>query len=265
MHAAPQPSSDPPPAPLALAALVAAGTLDPELGALLWILGGARVPAVVVAVEPGVAEPVRAALVGCLPADSRVIELDGEREDFSWMPESVELGWRRERPVPPARQNARPDAASTVMLAALEPGAGGTWGDRAHVAIRALAVGYSLLATTRGKRLEDVLGMLAARPVGAIDDELTRLGVVLTVEARPQGARVTAAHYLRPVVRDVNGHVQRRPPAVLATWDPAEDRFEDFSWGISDELAGRVGLRPVELERTQARLAVLLRTPAPRD
>ena len=41
--------------------------------------------------------------------------------------------------------------------------------------------------------------------------------------ARPatRAAAVTAAHYLRPVARDVHGHVQRLPPAVVAARDPA--------------------------------------------
>ncbi len=113
-----------------------------------------------------------------------------------------------------------------------------------------------MAATADGSRLEDVLGRLAAPPVSAVDDELTRLGVVLILGRTGSGSgerRVTAAHYLRPVSRDVHGHVQRLAPAVLATWDPARDRFEHFAWGILDELAGRIGRTPGELEREQAR------------
>ena len=50
-----------------------------------------------------------------------------------------------------------------------------------------------------------------------------------------------AAHYIRPVARDEHGHVQRLGPAVLATWDADHDRFEHFAWGITPELALRVG------------------------
>jgi hypothetical protein len=52
-----------------------------------------------------------------------------------------------------------------------------------------------------------------------------------------------AAHYVRPVSRDAHGHVQRLPPAVLATWDPHADRHEHFAWGIAPELAVRIGRR----------------------
>ena len=48
------------------------------------------------------------------------------------------------------------------------------------------------------------------------------------------------------------------PPAVLATWDPASNRFEHFAWGITAELADRIGMRPVDLEREQARRAETL-------
>jgi hypothetical protein len=59
---------------------------------------------------------------------------------------------------------------------------------------------------------------------------------------------VIAAHYLRPVARDVHGHVQRLGPAVLATWDPASDKFEQFGWGVTPELAIRVGRRAGDFE-----------------
>jgi hypothetical protein len=241
-----------------LADAIAAGTLDADLGALLWILVEARIPLIVSGGPEAGRAAILAACVEALPAGTRVVSLEGEREDFAWMPEAVELGWRRESGADPAQAARRATAGTTVMVADLDEGPGGTWGGRARVAIRALAVGYGMLATARGDRLEDVLGLLAAAPVEAIDDELTRLGVVLTIGDPGTGPRITAAHYMRPVVRDANGHVQRRPPAVLATWDPRTDTFEHFAWGVTDELAGRVGLRPTELEREQARRATIL-------
>jgi hypothetical protein len=106
--------------------------------------------------------------------------------------------------------------------------------------------------------------------VALTDDELTRLGVVLVlrayapapgdVQAGPE-RRVVAAHYVRPLVRDAHGHVQRLGPAVLATWDEREDDFEHFAWGILPELADRTGRRPgdfeIELERRRDYLAGL--------
>ena len=48
------------------------------------------------------------------------------------------------------------------------------------------------------------------------------------------------------------------PPAVIAAWDAANGRFEHFAWGITAELADRIGMRPAELEREQARRAETL-------
>ena len=45
-----------------------------------------------------------------------------------------------------------------------------------------------------------------------------------------------------------HGHVQRLGPAVLATWDPNLDRFEHFGWGVTPELAMRVGHKPGDFE-----------------
>ena len=73
---------------------------------------------------------------------------------------------------------------------------------------------------------------------------------------------MAAAHYVRPVARDTHGHVQRLGPAVLATWDPTEDAFEHFGWGITPELARRVG-RPagdfeIEVDRRRDHLEALV-------
>jgi hypothetical protein len=109
---------------------------------------------------------------------------------------------------------------------------------------------------------EDLAGVLTllARQ-GLSDDEASFLGVVLVV-ARPAETggepRVTAVHYLRPVVRDAGGHLRRRAPAVLATWEPQEDRWEHFAWGIVPDLAERCGMRAGDLEAEWLRRAEML-------
>jgi len=255
--------TEPPSAP-SLYAFIREGALDAELAALVSLTFEAGIP-IVVAGEPGTGrKALRDALLGLLPAGARMVRLAGEAEAFAWMVEAVELGWRHEGPwVPEAgadRVRARDGDAPTVLVADLEDGSGAaTWGERARLAVRSLAVGYGLAATAAGTRLEDVLGRLAAAPVGAIDDELTRLGVVLILGRDDAGAsRLLAAHYLRPVARDAHGHIQRLPPAVLATWNPSAGRFDHFAWGVVGELAGRTGRRPAEFEREQAVRARLL-------
>ena len=249
---------------LALASLVADGTLDGELAALVVLLLDARVP-VIVAGQPGRArDALAAALVATLPANLVPIELAGEAEEFEWLPEAVELGWRPERHVVPAagRDAVRRASAGSTIIVARDLGGSGTratGGERARLAVRALAVGYGLIATVDAPDLEGVLKRLHQPPVQTDEDERSRLGVVLAVGEVAPGARVLAAHYVRPVARDLHGHVQRLPPAVLATWNLTTDTFDHFAWGVLPELADRTGRRPVELEREQARLAGSLR------
>jgi hypothetical protein len=248
------------PVPPALAALVRDGVLDAELAALVWLAYDAGAP-VMVAGEPAAARTaVRDAVAALADRHRPRVRLAGDAETFAWMPEAAELGWRTEAQA--ARLAAvgalsSPTMRGAVMVADLVPdpadGVVPTWGERGRLAIRALTVGYGLAATAGGDRLEDVLGRLSAAPVGAIDDELTRLGIVLILGPDAGGrTRVRAAHYLRPVARDVHGHVQRLAPAVLATWSDKTARFDHFAWGVIDELAGRAGVRPLAFEREQA-------------
>ncbi len=213
------------------------------------------IPVVVAGGSRGERTAVRDALGSAVHPDTPVVRLAGAAEDFAWMPQAGELGWRS--PGPP-----RAGTPGAVMIASLEEDEGGPgWGEAARLAIRALTAGYSMLATAAGASLADVLGRLALAPVGAGDDELTRLGVVLVLEAGP---RVGIAHYLRPAARDPGGHVQRPAPAVLAAWNPATGRYDHFAWGVTAELAGRLGSRPLALEREQARRASAISAAATR-
>jgi hypothetical protein len=122
-----------------------------------------------------------------------------------------------------------------------------------------------MVATMAAERLEEVLDRLGSGSVGADPDELSRLGLVLVVRAVDREPvddeaprRVAVAHYLRPVVRDAHGHVQRMPPALLAAWDERTDVIEHFAWGILPELAAIAGRRAVEFERELARRAEYL-------
>ena len=124
--------------------------------------------------------------------------------------------------------------------------------------MRALAVGYGMLATMVGGGLEDALNILHDPAVGTDADERSRLGVVLAIEGGDHGPRVLAAHYVRPVAFDTQGHVQRLPPAVLATWNADAAAWDDFAWGATADLAGRTGVGPADFEREQASRAVTI-------
>jgi hypothetical protein len=128
----------------------------------------------------------------------------------------------------------------------------------ARIAVRAASIGYGLFAIVDADGLDTVFATLRRPPIAVTDDELSRLGVVLVLD-RGSGTATTViavAHYVRPVVRDEHGHVQRLGPAVLATWDSATERFEHFGWGITPELALRVGRKAgdfeIEVDRRRA-------------
>ena len=135
----------------------------------------------------------------------------------------------------PARRwvvlDAEEEGVSAERLAALLRGGAG--------------VGITLAADD----LEAVLESLMAG--GLPEDAVRRLGIVAIAEEAPQGLRCTAVHYLRPTERDAQGHLQRRPPAVLAAWDERGDTFEDYAWGITPELADRVDRTQADLEERQ--------------
>ena len=263
-----------PPEPRSIVELIRSGTLDAELGGLLWLLLEARVPLVVAAQRSRTGKTTLLnALLDFLPAATRRVELAGITETFDWLPHARELGWRSDAVVAgDSPREAATDPTSSVLVAAelSDHLPSYTWGDAARVAIRAVSVGYGLAATIHADSLEEVFDALHRPPVALTDDELSRIGVVVVVRALtpPPGdtnsgpmRRVAAAHYVRPVARDQHGHVQRLGPAVLATWDPNEDEFEHFAWGVIPELAERTGRRAgdfeAELERRRDYLAGL--------
>ena len=90
--------------------------------------------------------------------------------------------------------------------------------------------------TVGGGALEDVLEATRIDPA--------TLGVVLILRQD----RVVAAHYVRPPLRDAGGHIRPQNPAVLATWDDTLATFEHFAWGITPDLAQRVGRHAGDFE-----------------
>jgi archaeal flagellar protein FlaI len=249
-----------PPEPRSIVELIRAGTLDTELAAQLWLLIEARVPLVVAAEAQGAGKStLLGALLDFLPPSVRIVELAGESETFAWLPQASDLGWPGVARPAPSGEPIRPQ--TTVILAQELSNhlPAYTWGEAARVAVRAASIGYGLAATIHADSLDDVFDDLGRPPVKLADDELSHLGVVLVLRRVEGGRRrLVAAHYVRPVARDLHGHLQRLGPAVLATWDPATDTFEHFGWGIMPELALRVGRRPGDFEIEQDRRRDLL-------
>ena len=224
---------------MSVVALIRSGTLDAELAGLLWLMLEGRVP-LLVAGGPRLAgkTTLLTGLLDFLPPTAERIVLRGAREDFDWLDDA--------------------DPSRGYLLASELSGHTPLylWGPGARVAIRAIGRGFGLGATLHADSLEGVFSELRRPPVGTSDDELSLVGVVLILgtlaspdlNGEPR-RRVVAAHYVRPVARDQGGHIQRLGPAVLATLDPQQDAFEHFAWGITPELALRVGRRPGDFEQ----------------
>jgi hypothetical protein len=239
-----------PPESRSIADLLRAGTLDAELAATIWLLVEGRVPLIVAGEGSGAGRTtLLSALLDFVPAGIRIVELRGAAETFDWLPQASELGWPGIAHRPASGPPTRPEDAVLLAVEVSDRGTEATWGEAARVAIRAASIGYGLAATIPAGSLDEVFAQLRAAPVGLVDDELSRLGVVLVVLDTDDGRRrVSAAHYVRPVARDAHGHLQRLGPAVLATWDPATDTFEQFGWGVTPELATRIGRRAGDFE-----------------
>src|SRR3954452_18111606 len=210
--------------PTAITTLLHDGWLDAELAGLLWLLVEGRTPVVVVGRDAAARDGVLEALAALLPDDARRATVRAD-DDFEWRRESVELGWRRERV---GERQAQLDALSStdgVLVARGLADAQGIAGGRARIVVRALALGYGLLATMTGDGLDDAFGALADGAVGTDEDERSRLGTVVALAQEEGAPRVVAAPYVGPVAVDPHGHAQRTPPAVLATWNPVRRRW----------------------------------------
>lgn len=239
-----------PPEPRSIVQLMRDRTLDTELAAHLWLLVGAGVPVVVAAGPQGAGKTTLLnAVLDFLPSERRVVELAGEDETFDWLPQASELGWPGVARPPADHDPIRPETTILYAYELSDHTPAYTWDTAARVFVRAASIGYQLAATIHADSLEDVFELLRWPPVRVTDDELSHLGIVLILRRTTIGRRVVAAHYARPIARDVHGHTQRLGPAVLATWDPRTDTFEHFGWGVMPELAKRVGVRPGDYER----------------
>lgn len=185
------------------ATLLREGVLDPELMALVWLLGEGGVPlSIIGGADLEARSGVARALLSLSPGRAWVV-IDADE--------------------------APPSANSLAAL--LQGGIG---------------LGITVSAPDLRSMLEGD-GPLHSLP----EDGLRRLGLVLVLDDSERGLRCRSAHYLRPSERDGQGHVQRRPPAVLAARDEEADRLDHYAWGITPELADRVDRAQADLEERQ--------------
>lgn len=208
---------------VSLAGLVAARVLDASLASLGWLLLERGVPALVAGRDADARSGLADALAGALP-ESR-------------------------RPGPGGGSDRLVRVAGTITDAT-PPGI-------LRAALAATTGRSGLLATLEADDLAGVLALLARQ--GLTADETSFLGAVLVLgPSGDGGARIDIAHYLRPVALDAGGHPRRLGPAVLAAWDGATGRWEDFAWGIEPDLAERCRVRAGDFEAERAVRATIL-------
>ena len=191
----PMPEPPVPGEPPSLVELIRRGTLDAELGALVWALVEARIPLVVAAPEAlagrGTAADVLRGILASLRPDLGLRGLDTTDVATPLAARSARELVHAGRPggiaLAGSLQELRDDLGAS-------PPAGLTEDE------------LSFLGCVL------ILGEDAPASVEAADPAMT--------PARP--VRVVAAHYVRPLHRDEHGHAQLLGPAVLATWNAAE-------------------------------------------
>jgi hypothetical protein len=116
--------------------------------------------------------------------------------------------------------------------------------------------GVTLALMCTAPDLQGVLDLL--KEMGLPEDAARRLGLVAILDDVEGRERCRVLHYLRPAERDGEGHVQRRPPAIISAWDPGSDAFEDYAWGVTPELADRVDRSQADFEDRRRDRASLL-------
>lgn len=200
--------------PPSLVELVARGTLDADLAALVWVLVEGGIP-IVVAAPPSRLGAAAQLLRGLLSSI---------------------------RPEIAAAEVAQPLTPTGVRKLVRGTRAGGI------VAAESLEDVYRTFQAPPLPVSDDELTFLGCVLVLGAGRPRSASATGESETAARGRLRVTAAHYVRPLARDAHGHSQRLGPAVLATWDDAEGHYEHFSWGVLPEIAARVGRRGGDLE-----------------
>jgi len=198
--------------------------------------------------------------VTTLPSLIRGDALDAELGALLWMlvegrtsvlalgPSSV-----RRTEVLDALFHLRPDDLRATAMAVIGPD--DLWGGQLVEALHSVRAADGFAATMAAGSLREALEQLSGPGVGLTEEELRVLGVVVVLD---EEGRLSAAHLLRPVERDMAGHLQRRPPAVLSARDPTTGQLEHFAWGAMPEIADRVDREQADMERRLAARARLL-------
>lgn len=226
-----------PPVALSIVEIIAAGTIDRRVAAVLWLLLGSR-RSVLLASDPPMSgkTTLLSALVPFLPAQTRIVFLRGLSETFDYAREGD-----------PRASYLLVNELSSHLPVYL-------WGRKATQMFQTLREGYGVGATMHADDVEGVLSQLRCE-LAVGNAELACLDVIgimrvlhgrtpivghddIPPELRYGGdtirRRVVAAHL---VVR--RGDAIEAPP--FAEWDPAKDTHRVRLEPVLAELARRTG------------------------
>ena len=235
-----------PPEPRSVVELIRAGTLDAQLAATLWLLIEARVPIVVAAEGQGAG---KSTLLGALldvPAARRPGGRAGRRgRDLRLAAAGggARLARGRGCPAPnDARRptNGRVDASGPTTPSCSPPSCrttcpSYTWGAEARIAIRAASIGYGLAATIHADFARR--GLRRPAPPAGRGSTTTSCRISASSSScagsMTDRRRVVAAHYVRPIARDMHGHVQRLGPGGARHVGPGDATRSSTSAGGS--------------------------------
>jgi hypothetical protein len=220
------------PRPMTVPELIAAGSLDASLAALLWLALERRASVIVAAGPNGAGKTVTlTALLDFLPQDVRRLHLQGMAEDFAFLTDAD-----------PARTYLLANEISDHLPIYL-------WGRRAQRVFELLPEGFALGATLHAESVDETLDYLSAPPLSVPPGLLAAVTLVVTLAVVRRGAewlrRVEGVYLLH---EDAGCVASTR----LAAWDARRDERQCYLQENVHRLAERLGAAPDALLVTHA-------------
>ncbi|HEY7065574.1 MAG TPA: type II secretion system protein E [Chloroflexota bacterium] len=212
------------PRPMTVAELIAAGSMDATVAALLWVALERRASIIVAAGPNGAGKTVTlTALLDFLPPDVRCLHLQGMAEDFTFTAAAA-----------PEHTYLLANEISDHLPIYL-------WGRGARRLFELLPDGYALGATLHAESVEETLDFLAAQPLSIPAALLAEVPLVLTLAVvRRRGEwlrRVAGVHLLHE--RD-----DRVRAGALIAWDGSADQHRSLLRERGAALAERLAMVP---------------------
>jgi hypothetical protein len=215
------------PRPMTVPELIAAGSLDASLAALLWVALERRASIIVAAGPNGAGKTVTiTALLDFLPPTVRRLHLQGMAEDFAFVADAD-----------PARTFLLANEISDHLPIYL-------WGRRAQHLFELLDEGFAAGATLHAESVQETLDYLTAPPLAIPPRLLAAVTLVVTLAVVRRHGEVLRRISGVFLLRDGAGRVRWQP---LATWDAASDTHRSHLDALGPALADRLARSPTDL------------------